>query len=32
VKTVAPETEREVMPMGNPSKSDGEEGALFDRF
>jgi len=32
VKTVAPYTEREVMPMGSSSKSDGKEGYSFDRI
>lgn len=29
---VAPYTEREVMPMGSSSKSDGKEGHSFDRI
>jgi len=29
VKTVAPYTEREVMPMGNSSKSDGKEERVW---
>lgn len=32
VKMVAPYTEREVMPMGSSSKSDGKEGHSFDRI